>query len=447
MTKRCGIIIKKSGGGVLRTIRIGMIGLGTVGSGTVAMLEKNKGFIDKTANAHIVLEKILVRDINKDRPGVNPNILGLLTDNPDDIFQNDDIDIIVEVMGGTELALTYVKKALNLKKHIVTANKDMMAVHANELFELAEKNRTLLLFEASVCAAIPIVEVLKKSLAGNKISRIMGVLNGTTNYILSKMESDGVQYSEALQDAIDQGYAESNPDSDVMGYDPGRKLAILAAIAYNMRVEYDDVYIEGITNIKNEDISYASKLGYRIKLVADAKYINGGVKVHVNPLFMPETHPLAKVDGVYNAVYIESDMAGKTMLYGRGAGGEATASAVVGDIIAIAKDICEDSIAKAGYTLFNERKIIGHNKSISQFYLRMHVKDSPGVLSKIAGVLGDHDVSIYSVVQQKAHGESAEIVIITHKVIEENMQNSLKEIKNLGIVNEINSVIRVEDEE
>lgn len=431
----------------MKTIRIGMIGLGTVGGGTAAMLEKNRGFINKTANANIIMDKILVRDINKKRPGVRSDLLDLLTDNPDDIFLNEDIDIIVEVMGGTELALTYVKKALNLKKHIVTANKDMMAVHANELFELAEKNKTLLLFEASVCAAIPIVEVLKKSLAGNKISRIMGILNGTTNYILSKMDSDGSEYSEALQDAIDKGYAESNPDSDVMGYDSGRKLAILAAIAYNMRVEYTDVYIEGISKITAEDISYAAKLGYRIKLIADTKYINGGVKVHVNPLFMPKTHPLAKVDGIYNAVYIESDMAGETMLYGKGAGADATASAVVGDIIAIVKDICEDSIAHAGYTFFNERKIIGHQNAISKFYLRMDVKESPGVLSKIAGVLGDHEVSIFSVVQAKAYAESAEIVIITHRVVEENMQNSLNEIKNLDIVNEISSVIRVEDEQ
>jgi len=431
----------------LRTIRIGMIGLGTVGGGTASMLEKNRGFINKTADANIVIEKILVRDTCKQRPGINPDLLNLLTDNPDDIFQNDDIDIIVEVMGGTEQALLYVKKALELKKHVITANKDMMAVHANELFDLADKNGAMLLFEASVCAAIPIVEVLKKSLAGNKISRIMGILNGTTNYILSKMDTEGMQYEEALEDAIEKGYAESNPDSDVLGYDPGRKLAILAAIAYNMRVEYDDVYIEGITDIKTEDLSYAAKLGYRIKLVADAKYINGGVKVHVNPLFMADTHPLARVDGVYNAIYIESDMAGKTMLYGRGAGSDATASAVVGDIIAAAKDICEDSIARTGYTLFNERKIIGHENAVSQFYIRMTVMDSPGVLSKISGVLGDHNVSIYSVVQAKAHHDLAEIVIITHSVVEKNMQSSLKEIKELDIVEEISSVIRVEDEE
>jgi len=431
----------------LRTIRIGMIGLGTVGGGTASMLEKNRGFINKTADANIVIEKILVRDTCKQRPGINPDLLNLLTDNPDDIFQNDDIDIIVEVMGGTEQALLYVKKALELKKHVITANKDMMAVHANELFDLADKNSAMLLFEASVCAAIPIVEVLKKSLAGNKISRIMGILNGTTNYILSKMDTEGMQYEEALEDAIEKGYAESNPDSDVLGYDPGRKLAILAAIAYNMRVEYDDVYIEGITDIKTEDLSYAAKLGYRIKLVADAKYINGGVKVHVNPLFMADTHPLARVDGVYNAIYIESDMAGKTMLYGRGAGSDATASAVVGDIIAAAKDICEDSIARTGYTLFNERKIIGHENAVSQFYIRMTVMDSPGVLSKISGVLGDYNVSIYSVVQAKAHHDLAEIVIITHSVVEKNMQSSLKEIKELDIVEEISSVIRVEDEE
>ena len=431
----------------MKTIRIGMIGLGTVGGGTAAMLDKNRGFINKTANANIILEKILVRDINKDRPGLNPELKPKLTNNPDDIFLNEDIDIIVEVMGGTELALSYVKRALTLKKHIITANKDMMAVHANELFDLAEKNGSLLLYEASVCAAIPIVEVLKKSLAGNKISRIMGILNGTTNYILSKMDTEGIEYEEALRDAIEKGYAESNPDSDVLGYDPARKLAILAAIAYNMRVEYDDVYIEGITKIKNEDVSYASELGYRIKLIADAKYINGGVKVHVNPLFMPDTHPLARVDGVYNAIYIESDMAGKTMLYGRGAGADATASAVVGDIIAAVKDICEDSIARTGYTLFNEREIIGHENAVSQFYIRMCVKDSPGVLSKISGLLGNHNVSIYSVVQEKAHDEKAEIVIVTHRVVEKNMQNSLKDMEDLDIVYEISSVIRVEDEE
>lgn len=431
----------------MKTIRVGMIGLGTVGGGTAAMLEKNRGFINKTANANIVMEKILVRDIKKDRPGVSPDLLKLLTDNPDDIFLNEDIDIIVEVMGGTELALSYVKRALELKKHIITANKDMMAVHANELFDLADKNGSMLLYEASVCAAIPIVEVLKKSLAGNKISRIMGILNGTTNYILSKMDTEGLEYEEALQNAIEMGYAESNPDSDVLGYDPGRKLAILAAIAYNMRVEYDDVYIEGITDIKTEDIGYAAELGYRIKLIADAKYTDGGVKVHVNPLFMLNTHPLARVDGVFNAIYIESDMAGKTMLYGRGAGSDATASAVVGDIIAAAKDICEDSIARTGYTLFNERKIIGHEKAESQFYIRMRVNDSPGVLSKISGVFGDHDVSLFSVVQTKAHENMAEIVMVTHMVVEENMQNSLLDINKLGVVDEVCSVIRVEGEE
>ncbi|HRX41580.1 MAG TPA: homoserine dehydrogenase [Clostridia bacterium] len=431
----------------MKTIKIGMIGLGTVGGGTAAMLEKNKGFINKTANAGIVMEKILVRDVSKERPGLNPGIKALLTDNPDDIFNNSEIDIVVEVMGGTDLALTYVKRALNQKKHVVTATKDMMAVHANELFDLADKNGVVLMYEASVCAAIPIVDVLKKSLAGNKISRIMGILNGTTNYILTKMDTEGIEYDEALRDAIEKGYAESNPDSDVLGYDPGRKLAILAAIAYNMQVEYDDVYIEGITKIRNEDLRYAAELGYRIKLIADAKYLNGGVKVHVNPVFMPLTHPLARVDGIYNAIYIESDMAGRTMLYGRGAGAEATASAVVGDIIAIARDICEDSIANSGYTLFNERKIIGHENAVSQFYIRMSVKDSPGVLSRIAGVLGDHNVSIYSVVQAKAHDNLAEIVMVTHSVVEKNMQNSLREISGLDIVNEIGSVIRVEGEE
>ena len=430
----------------MKTIRVGMIGLGTVGMGTAAMLLKNSGFIDKKINAHIILEKILVNDINKDRPGIDDRLKSKLTDNPDDILLNEDIDIVVEVMGGTEKALSYVKKALSLKKHVVTANKDMMASYGNDLFDISEKNGAALLFEASVCAAIPVVDILKRSLAGNKISRILGILNGTTNYILTQMEANGTGYEENLVYAQKKGYAESKPENDVMGHDAANKIAILATMAFNMKVQYDDVYIEGITGISLDDIKYACELGYKIKLIADAKYSNGGVEIRVNPLFMPIDHPLAKVDGVFNAVYIESDMAGETMIYGKGAGSKPTASAVVGDIMAIADAICSGGIVSIGHIYFNDKKIIDPAAVYNKFYLRLRVNDSPGVLSKISGVLGDHDVSIFSVVQKNAYYKAAEIVIVTHRVKEKNMMESLEVFKNLDIVDEVCSVIRVEDE-
>ncbi|MFO7611548.1 MAG: homoserine dehydrogenase [Clostridia bacterium] len=431
----------------MKSIRVGMMGLGTVGGGVASMLSENGVLIDKKAGSRIVLEKILVRDINKARKDVPLNIKNLLTGNPADILENPGIDIVVEVMGGTDEALEFVRTALRNKKHVVTANKDMMAAYGGDLFAEADKSGSALLFEASVCAAIPVVDVLKHSLAGNRISRIMGILNGTTNYILTKMSEEKSEYSQALKKAMDRGYAESNPVNDVMGYDAARKIAILASIAFSMRVKYEDVFTEGITGISLCDIDYAAELGYRIKLIADAKFSDKGVEARVNPLFIPTGHPLSNVDGVFNAVYIESDMAGETMLYGKGAGAKPTASAVLGDIIALARAINSGGTVFTGCTCFNEKMIVSPENAVSRFYIRMNVKDNPGVLSRIAGVLGDHDVSIYSVVQKKAQLQSAEIVIITHMVMEKNMLDSITEIRGMDIVNEFGSLIRVEGED
>lgn len=431
----------------MKSIRIGMMGLGTVGGGVAAMLSENGALIDKKAGSGIILEKILVKDIAKERSDVPQNIRAILTDNPADILDDPNIDIVIEVMGGTKEALEFVRTALRNKKHVVTANKDMMAAYGGDLFAEADRSGSALLFEASVCAAIPVVDVLKHSLAGNRISRIMGILNGTTNYILTMMSGEKSEYSQALEKAMDGGYAESDPADDVMGRDAARKIAILASIAFNMRIKYEDVFTEGITGVSLCDIEYAAELGYRIKLIADAKFSDEGVEARVNPLFIPTGHPLSNVDGVFNAVYIESDMAGETMLYGKGAGAKPTASAVLGDVIALARAIGGGGAVFTGCTCFNEKMIVAPENAVSRFYIRMNVKDSPGVLSKIAGVLGDHGVSIYSVVQKKAQGQSAEIVIITHMVMEKNMLDSIAKIKGMDIVNEFGSLIRVEGED
>ncbi len=430
----------------MKKIKIGIIGLGTVGTGVVAMLFNNGPLINKRTQTLIEIDKILVGDIGKKRSGLPGRVEKIITDKPGEILDNPEIDIVVEVMGGTGKALEYVLSAIKKKKHVVTANKDMMAEYGGLLFAEAEKSQTALLFEASVCAAIPAVEVLKQSLAGNNITRVTGILNGTTNYILTKMHENGCSYEEALEEAGKLGYAEADPENDVMGFDAARKIAILASIAFNMRITGRDVYVEGITDITQGDILYARELGYRIKLAADAGVSDDGVGVRVNPMFIPLSNPLAEVNGVYNAVYIEGDMSGKVMLYGQGAGAGPTASAVVGDIIAIARALGDNGGGVAGCTCFNEKRLVPPEKATGRFYIRMNVKDSPGVLARIAGVLGEHGVSIYSVVQKKNRGLLAEIVIITHEVIFKNLGDALDTIKKLDVVDEVAKAIMVEDE-
>lgn len=429
----------------MKKIKIGLIGLGTVGTGVVRMLEKNGPLINKRTQTWIEVGKILVNDINKKRYGLPPSAEKLLTDDPREILEDSGTDIVVEVMGGTGKALEYVTEALKAGKHVVTANKDMMAEHGGALFEQAEKSGVALLFEASVCAAIPAVEVLKQSLAGNNIARITGILNGTTNYILTKMHETGCGYEEALEEAGRLGYAEADPANDVMGFDSARKIAILASIAFNMRIRGDDVYVQGITGISKSDIAYAEELGYKIKLAAEARITDEGAGVRVNPMFIPLSNPLAEVDDVYNAVYIEGDMSGKIMLYGRGAGSGPTASAVVGDIISIARSVGCVSPAP-GCTCFNESNIMPPENARGRFYIRMNVRDNPGVLAQIAGVLGDNGVSIYSVVQKKNEGSFAEIVIITHEVVCRNLENAIEMIRTLDVTDKVNNPIMVEDE-
>ncbi|NLO89935.1 MAG: homoserine dehydrogenase [Clostridia bacterium] len=424
------------------SIKIGILGLGTVGSGVVEVLNKNGSDIEKKVGRKIEIKDILVRDISKKRKTEVPQ--HLLTTNPDDILENPEIDIVVEVMGTIDLARQYILKAFENKKSVVTANKDLIALHGKELFEAAEKAGRDLLFEASVAGGIPIIRPLKECLSGNRFTRIMGIINGTTNYILTKMSRDKMEFDDALAEAQRLGYAEADPASDIEGLDAARKIAILASIAFNSRVTYEDVYVEGITKINSYDIRYAEELGYAVKLLGIAKEADGELDVRVHPVFIPKSHALAAVSDEFNAIFVEGDAVGEAMFYGKGAGKLPTASAVVGDIISAARNLSFGMPGRVGCTCFYSKKIKPIQEIESKYYLRLLVEDRPGVLASIAGVFGNSNVSIASVIQKRIEKDMAEIVLVTHTVKEANLRDALKIIEGLTIVGNIGNVIRVE---
>lgn len=424
------------------SIKIGLLGCGTVGTGVVKVLQKNGKIITDKVGKPLEIKKVLVRDKNKKRAGLDEAII---TTDPDEILKDPEINIVVEVMGGIEPTREYLLQALQNGKGVVTANKDLLALYGKELLETADKYDVDLRFEASVAGGIPIIGPLKESLAGNKINKVLGIINGTTNYILTKMHSFGSDFEEVLHEAQKLGYAEADPTADIEGLDAARKIAILASIAFNSRVTFSDVYVEGITKISATDIFYAKELGYVIKLLGIAQEEQGEIEVRVHPVFIPAGHPLASVDDVYNAVYVEGDAVGDAMFFGRGAGELPTASAVMGDIIAVARNILQGVSDPVHCTCFEQKKIKPIRDIKSQYYLRLTVKDKPGVLAGIASVFGDKEVSIDSIVQKRRKNELAEIVLITHQVMEANIQDALHVIKSLPYVNSVDNLIRVEN--
>ena len=423
-------------------IRVGLLGCGTVGGGVVKLLTKNRTTIAAKTGSEIIITRVLEKDKQKCIQ------LGLaeemITDRIEDIINDDSIDIVVELIGGIEPALSFIIAAMNKGKHVVTANKDLIAVKGKELFATAELNKVDFYFEASVAGGIPIVYPLKQSLAGNHIEEVIGILNGTTNYILTKMTQEGRDYHEVLREAQDLGYAESDPTADVGGLDAARKIAILSSIAFNSRVTLDDVYVEGITDITPQDIRYARELGYVVKLLAIAKEVEGKIQARVHPAFIPIKHPLANVNDVFNAVFVRGDAVGEIMHYGRGAGEMPTASSVAGDIIEIGRNMAFNISARIGCTCYDEKAILPIGELIAQYYIRMTVTDRPGVLAGIAGVFGNNDVSIATVVQKTNTDNMAELILITHSVREKDLQDSLTILKGMNIVSEINNVIRLE---
>ncbi len=424
-------------------IQIGLLGCGTVGSGVVTLLERNKDTITNRSGGEIVIKRILERDVDKCLQfGVDPQ---RVTTDIDDITDDNDIQIVVELLGGIQPALDYILQAMHKGKHVVTANKDLIAEHGKTLFDTAASCNVDLYFEASVAGGIPIIYPLKQSLAANRIREVIGILNGTTNYILTKMSEEGRPFAEVLTEAQALGYAEADPSSDVGGLDAARKIAILASIAFNSRVTFADVYVEGITAITPADIKYARELGYVIKLLAVAKQdVEGQLAIKVHPAFLPIKHPLAAVDDVFNAVFINGDAVGEVMHYGRGAGQLPTASAVLGDVIDISRNIRHGISARIGCTCYEERTVLGIKQLSAEFYIRMTVTDRPGVLAGIAGVFGNNNVSIASVIQKTSSGQCAELILITHQVKEQNLSDSLAVLRGMSIVDRIDNVIRLE---
>lgn len=426
-----------------KEIGVGLLGMGTVGRGVYRILNDNKAGIEQKVGVPIVIKRILVRDISKDR-GMALN-KGLLTTNISDLLDDPEIDIIVEVLGGVDQALEYALRALESGKSLVTANKDMIALYGKRLFEAADLSGRDLFFEASVAGGIPIIKPLKECLAANRITQLIGIINGTTNYMLTRMSKEGLGFQEVLHEAQSLGYAEADPSSDVEGYDAARKLTILASIAFNTRVRLDQVYVEGITRVTAEDIAYAVNLNYVVKLLAIARESSDGVEVRVHPALLPKNHPLAAVNDVYNAIFVTGDAVGDVMFYGRGAGELPTASAVVADVMNAARNLVRNVPGMISCTCFEEKPVKPMGFTIAKYYIRINVADKPGVLASIAFIFGKYEVSLASVIQQTA-GECAELVLITHKVLEKNLQDALLEIKELPVVNEVSNVIRVEGE-
>ena len=418
------------------------MGFGNVGTGVWKILQENKKEIMKRSNYEIEVSKILVKHINKKRDiDISKEIL---TDNINDIINDESIKIVIELIGGMDQAKEYMIRAMKAKKHIVTANKLVIAKWGEELFKIAEQQNVLFYYEASVAGGIPIIHEINESLSANKIQQITGIINGTTNYILSKMTIDEISYDEALKQAQKMGYAEADPTSDVDGYDAVYKLSIMASLSFGTKVDYNCIYREGIRNISAVDIKYAKKFGYTIKLLAIAKEENNKLELRVHPTLVPSNHPMANVNDSFNAILIKGNAVGELMFYGRGAGGLPTGSAVVGDIISILKSnvkpLNDSSLKKEAD--YKEVKKLDENET--EFYIRLNIKDKAGILGDTTTIFGKNNVSIISVTQDVSNEAHAALAFITTKSSEKNIRNSLKKIKELENINKIESIIRIE---
>ena len=423
----------------MKTVKIGLLGLGTVGGGVYKLIERQKSEMVSKTGADVEIAKILVHNRNKKREGIDES---LLTDQWKDIIEDKEIDIVVEVMGGIEPAKTIITEALKAGKNVVTANKDLLAVCGEDLLEIAAAHHVDLMFEAAVAGGIPIMRPLRQCLAGNEITEVTGIVNGTTNFILTKMIEEGMDFDDALALATELGYAEADPTADIEGLDAGRKVAIMASIAFHSRVTFDDVYTEGITKITAKDVEYAEEFGDVIKLLGVAHNTEEGIEVAVHPMMIPKEHPLASVRDSFNAVFVRSDAAGDTMFYGRGAGELPTASAIMGDVIDVIRDIQYHCTGRISCTCYRETPVKNFKEVKNKFYIRMLVDNKPGVLAAIASVFGVHKVSIARVIQKTKENDAAELVIVTEAVKEKHLEDALAHLVDMDTTREIGTVIR-----
>ncbi|HEY3263814.1 MAG TPA: homoserine dehydrogenase [Actinomycetota bacterium] len=426
-----------------RVLRVGLLGCGTVGSSVVRLLQAHRDDIAVRAGCRIEIARAAVRNPSKARDV--PLDAAAFTDEPMHVLDDPGIDIVCELIGGVEPAGSLVLGAFERDKPVVTANKELLATRGRELFDAADAKGLDLYFEAAVGGGIPLIRPVKESLTGERLTRVLGIVNGTTNYILTKMSEDGRAFAEVLADAQRLGYAEADPAADVDGHDAAAKCAILASIAFNARVVSADVFREGIARVTTEDIEFARRLGYVVKLLAIAELDDDRIAVRVHPAMIPAAHPLAAVRDAFNAVFVEGPNVGELMFYGRGAGGDATATAVVGDLITVARNVLAGARG-VGCTCFLERTIRPMAEHEGQYYILLRVEDRPGVLAEIASVLAENRVSIKSVWQEGA-GLDAQLVFVTHRAREDAFQRSVAGLQGLRAVEEVRSVLRVEAEE
>ena len=426
----------------MKTVKIALLGFGTVSQGTFNLLQENADLITNRSGVTIEISKIFVRNPDKYTNITLPSTAQYVT-NIDDVLNDESIAIVVELMGGTTFAKDCVEAALKHGKSVVTANKDLLAEAGPYLFDLAYKNNVDLRFEASVLGGIPIIRTLYESLGGNRITELVGIMNGTTNFILSKMTDEGLSYGDVLKEAQDLGYAEADPTADVEGLDAARKLAILASISFNRRIFFEDVTVEGITKIDTEDISFGKEFGYNIKLIGIAKESSKGLSLNVYPAFVPLTHPLASVRGSYNAIYIKGNGIDDAMFYGRGAGSLPTGSSVVSDIMEVAQNVAFESTGRFKPFYFDQKNIYSPGKIQSSYYMRLAVDNKTGVLAKIATKLAEQKISVLSIVQRNKDPETAVLAIVTSKCPYSYILNLIDSFNSLRSVKEVSSVIRI----
>jgi homoserine dehydrogenase len=430
-----------------KSINVGIIGFGTVGTGTARILIESADIIKRRLGVPVVLKKISDLDLKRDR-GIKLGDVKLTSD-AQSLINDPEIDIVVELIGGYKPAKEFILDALRNKKHVVTANKALLAVHGEEIYAAADKAGVTVGFEASVAGGIPILAAIRSGLAANNIRSIHGIVNGTCNYILTLMTNEGRKFDEVLKEAQAKGYAEADPTFDIEGIDSAHKLAVLTMLAYGTPVKFNDIYTEGISKITPLDIDFAKELGYKIKLLAITKMVDGEVEARVHPTMLPGEYPIAAVDGVFNALSIVGDAVGSTMFYGRGAGDMPTGSAVVGDIIDIGRDILAGSVNRSPLVGFRERsvlKIRAMDDILSCYYLRFSVRDKPGVLSRVSGVLGKNNISISSVIQKgRGAAEAVPLVMMSHEAVERDVRRALDEINKMDCVAGPTMVIRVEE--
>ena len=430
----------------MEAVKVGVLGLGTVGGGTVTVLTRNAEEIARRAGRGIKVTHATARDVNKTR---NFDTSGIkLSSNPVDVVNDPEIDIIVELIGGDELAFDLVKQAINNGKHVVTANKALIAKHGNEIFATAQTKGVMVAFEAAVAGGIPIIKAIREGLAGNQIQWLAGIINGTGNFILTEMRDKGRDFDDVLKEAQQLGYAEADPTFDVEGIDAAHKLTILASIAFGIPLQFESTFTEGITKITRDDVTYAEELGYRIKHLGITRRSEKGIELRVHPTLIPERRLIANVDGVMNAVLVQGDAVGPTLYYGAGAGAEPTASAVVADIVDVVRVLTTDPDNRVPHLAFQAKQlsslpILNMNEVETSYYLRMLADDRPGVLADVTRILGDAGISIEAIVQKEPQAgmEKASIIMLTHKVLEQNMNDAIEAIEKLPSVE--GSVMRI----